>query len=68
VKPTAAGRAFIGAVVETPPYPGAKPSFLIEGQFEDRAWFSELIRITAQALPAPQPKPKAARPTTRAKR
>ena len=35
VKPTEAGRAFIGAVVEAPPYPGAKPSFLIGEQVED---------------------------------
>jgi len=30
VKPTISGRAFIGNVVEAPPYEGAKPSFLIE--------------------------------------
>ena len=27
VKPTEAGKSFIGDVVEAPPYPGAKPSF-----------------------------------------
>ena len=56
VKPTAAGRAFIGAPVEAPAYPGAKNSFLIEDAFEDREWISELIRITARDLPAPKPK------------
>lgn len=56
VKPTAAGRAFIGAPVEAPAYPGAKHSFLIEDAFEDREWISELIRITARDLPAPKPK------------
>ena len=56
VKPTAAGRAFIGAPVEAPAYPGAKISFRIEDAFEDREWISELIRITARALPAPKPK------------
>ena len=56
VKPTAAGRAFIGAPVEAPAYPGAKDSFLIEDAFEDREWISELIRITARDLPAPKPK------------
>lgn len=56
VKPTAAGRAFIGAPVEAPAYPGAKNSFLIEDAFEDRDWISELIRITARDLPAPKPK------------
>ena len=27
VKPTEAGKSFIGSVVEAPPYPGAKPFF-----------------------------------------
>lgn len=56
VKPTEAGRLFIGNVVEAPPYPGAKPSFLIEDQIEDREWISELVSITAAALPEPKPK------------
>ncbi|MGD9782290.1 MAG: TfoX/Sxy family protein [Kiritimatiellia bacterium] len=56
VKPTAAGRAYVGAPVEAPAYPGAKNSFLIEDAFEDREWISELIRITAKDLPAPKPK------------
>ena len=56
VKPTAAGRAYVGAPVEAPAYPGAKNSFLIEDAFEDREWISELIRITARELPAPKPK------------
>ncbi len=58
VKPTGAGRAFIKDVVEAPPYPGAKPSFLIEEQLEDRAWLKELVNLTAQELPAPKPKKK----------
>ncbi|WP_242041155.1 TfoX/Sxy family protein [Leptolyngbya sp. FACHB-261] len=32
IKPTAGGRTMIGPVVEAPPYPGAKPYFLIEEQ------------------------------------
>jgi TfoX/Sxy family transcriptional regulator of competence genes len=58
VKQTDGGRAFIGDIVEAPPYPGARLSFLIEGKFEDREWISNLIRITARELPAPQPKKK----------
>jgi TfoX/Sxy family transcriptional regulator of competence genes len=58
VKPTVGGRAFIGAVVEAPPYPGAKPSLLIEGKFEDPEWLSALIKITAAELPEPKPKKK----------
>ena len=58
VKPTEAGRSFIGDVVEAPPYPGAKPAFLIQDRIEDRAWLTELIIRTEQALPRPKPKPK----------
>ncbi|MDD2715009.1 MAG: TfoX/Sxy family protein [Candidatus Wallbacteria bacterium] len=53
VKPTKSGRDFIGDLTEVPPYPGAKPCFLIEDRFEDREWISELIRITALELPEP---------------
>ena len=56
VKPTEGGRASIGEVVESPPYPGAKPSLLIEDQIEDPHWLSELVRITALELPPPKPK------------
>ena len=56
VKPTEGGRAFIGEVVESPPYPGAKPSLLIGDQIDDSQWLSELVRITARELPASKPK------------
>ena len=61
VKPTRAGRAFIGTPEEAPPYPGAKPSFLISADgLEDADWLAELIRVTADELPMPKPrKPKA---------
>jgi len=58
IKPTLSGRAFIKEVVEAPPYPGAKPSFLIEDKIEDREWLSELIRISLKELPEPKPKKK----------
>ncbi len=58
IKPTEAGRSFIGDVVEAPPYPGAKPSFLIEEQIEDKDWISELVRLTEKELPEPKPKKK----------
>ena len=69
VKPTAAGRNLIGNVTEAPPYPVAKPWFLIETQIEDRDWMTNLIRVTAQALPEPKPKrpkPRKAKPSTTA--
>jgi TfoX/Sxy family transcriptional regulator of competence genes len=56
VKTTPGGRAFIGEVVEEPPYPGAKPAFLIEDRIDDRAWLTGLIEVTARELPAPTPK------------
>ena len=56
VKPTEAGRAFIGEVVEAPPYPGAKLSFLILDGIEDREWLTKLIAVTEAALPRPKPK------------
>ncbi len=58
IKPTEGGRTFIGDVKEAPPYPGAKNSFLIEDDFEDSEWLSELIRITVKELPEPKPKKK----------
>ena len=58
VKPTEAGKSFIGSVVEAPPYPGAKPSFLIEDQVEDNEWISRLILLTENELPRPKPKKK----------
>lgn len=56
VRPTHAGRTFIGNVVEAPPYPGAKPSFLIDERLEDREWLSQLVRLTVEELPEPKPK------------
>ena len=58
IKPTQSGRAFIKNVVEAPPYPGAKPSFLIEDNLDNREWLSELVRITVKELPTPKPKKK----------
>lgn len=58
LKPTDAGRNYIGEVIEAPPYKGAKDYFLIEDGIEDRDWFIELIKITANELPEPKPKKK----------
>jgi DNA transformation protein and related proteins len=56
VKPTQGGREYIGVPIETAPYIGAKPYFLIEDAFEDRKWISGLVRTTAEELPIPRPK------------
>jgi TfoX/Sxy family transcriptional regulator of competence genes len=58
IKPTKSGREFIGEVVESPPYPGAKPSFLIEDKIEDSQWLSKLVRISLKDLPESKPKNK----------
>jgi hypothetical protein len=58
VKPTVAGRAFIGDVVEAPAYPGARNSFLVNEQIEDGDWLASLLILTADALPRPKPRKK----------
>ena len=56
VKQTTAGRALLPEVVEAPPYPGAKNSFLIGDEIDDRDLMVKLIRATADELPQPRPK------------
>lgn len=57
VKPTEAGRQFIGTIEEAVAYDGAKPSYLITGdQWDDAEWLTKLITITAKELPLPKPK------------
>lgn len=56
IKPTQSGRAYLNDVVEASPYPGAKPSFLIEEKLDDREWLRKLIKITVDELPEPKPK------------
>lgn len=57
LKPTEAGKSFLKRTEEAPPYPGAKMYYLIEEDtWEDRDWFTDLIKITAEELPAPKRK------------
>lgn len=57
IKQTPEGRAYLGECEEAPPYPGAKPCFVIPGdQWDDREWLSRLISITAAQLPIPKKK------------
>lgn len=58
VKPTRAGREFIGNVVEAPAYPGAKNSFLIEDQIDEGEWLTNLLTVTAAELPVPRARQK----------
>jgi DNA transformation protein and related proteins len=67
VKPTRAGRAYLGQTQEAAPYPGARPWFLISGdRCEDGDFLSELVRVTAGELPTPKPKKKPARTAKKA--
>ncbi len=56
VKPTTVGRTIMAQVVEAPPYPGAKPYFLMGEELDDREFMTNLIRRTASELPVPKPK------------
>ena len=56
VKPTDAGRALLGSVLERPAYPGGKPQFLVEHALDDRELLKRLLLLTADALPPPKPK------------
>lgn len=57
VKPTSGGKEFLGECPEGPPYPGARPCFIISGErWDDREWLSQLIAITCAQLPIPKKK------------
>ncbi len=57
LKPTEAGKAFIGDYTEGRFYPNSKLYLLIPpDRWEEREWLTELVRITAAELPTPQPK------------
>jgi TfoX/Sxy family transcriptional regulator of competence genes len=57
LKPTEPGRALLGSPTEAPPFPEAKNWFLMT-DLDDREFLAELVRITADALPAPKPRAK----------
>ena len=57
LKPTDAGRALLDRVQEAPPYPGAKPYYLVDAQLDDAEAAAALVRATAAALPVPAAKP-----------
>ncbi len=42
---------------EAPPYPGAKPAFLVDSA-DDREEMARLVRATYEALPEPKPRKK----------
>lgn len=56
LKPTAAGRALLETPVEAPPYPGAKPYFVIDEHIDDSEFLTTLFRATEAEVPEPKPK------------
>ena len=58
VKPTAAGRTFIGNLTEAPAYEGSKDFYLIGDEIDDTEWLTELIRRTEEELPKPRSRKK----------
>ena len=56
LKPTEAGRALIGKPAMGPPYPGAKPFFVVDEYLDDTDVLTALVEATAAELPAPKPK------------
>lgn len=59
VKPTNAGKEFIGEPEMAPAYPGSKDYYLISPDvWEDREFLTQLIVATASELPLPKPKKK----------
>jgi len=58
MRPTEAGRSYIGDPTEAPPYPGAKNYFLIEEKLEDRDWLSELIQVSLPEISLPRKRKK----------
>lgn len=56
LKPTTAGLALLGSPVEAPPYPGAKPYYVIDEYIDDAEFLSTLLRATEAELPEPKAK------------
>ncbi|MEI7576288.1 MAG: TfoX/Sxy family protein [Armatimonadota bacterium] len=57
LKPSAGLAVHVQGFDEAPPYPGAKPSFIVpEQRWADRAWLTTVVSDSAASLPAPKPK------------
>jgi TfoX/Sxy family transcriptional regulator of competence genes len=57
VKITEPGAVLAGRNGKGSPYPGAKPAFKISpARLNSHDWLVELIKVTSEALPLPQPK------------
>ena len=55
VKKTIIGETLLTSAIDAPPYPNAKPHFVIDF-LEDRDFLSNFIEKTCEELPMPKPK------------
>ncbi|HRO26195.1 MAG TPA: TfoX/Sxy family protein [Luteimonas sp.] len=60
LKPTEAGRAALPTVTLGKPYPEAKDYYVLDEFLDDTPLLQRLLQVTANALPAPKPKPERA--------
>ncbi len=67
LKPTEAGRELLGEPIMAPPYPGAKPYFLVDDHVDDPDFLARLFSATEGEVPEPKPKKpkKPKKPTAR---
>ncbi len=57
LKPTEAGRAMLPRIVEGRPYPEAKAYYVLDEFLDDTDLLRRTLQVTADALPAPRPRP-----------
>ena len=57
LKPTEAGKGLLPAVTLGKPYPEAKDYYVLDEFLDDTELLQRVIAATADALPAPKPKP-----------
>jgi len=57
LKPTAAGRALLPTVALGKPYPEAKDYYVLDEFLDDTELLQRILQATADALPAPKPRP-----------
>ena len=58
LKPLPAAVGLVDAPEFAPPYPGAKLYLALDGELDDGDLVARLVRVVADALPAPKPKVK----------
>ena len=56
LKPTPSARALLGDAPMGPPYPGAKPQYLIDEGLDDADQLARVVAVVAAEVNAPAPK------------